>query len=67
MTDQELRARLKVLLIERLNDRTLTASDIAQLKDVFGLANATSDLRIEGMDFKSMCEDCPKLLPPVAE
>ena len=27
----------------------------------------TSDLRIEVMDYKSMCEDCPKLLPPEVE
>ena len=66
LTDVELRARLKGLLIERLDDRTLTASDIAQLKDVFGLASAETDLVIQTIDYSSMCSDCPRMQPPVA-
>ena len=58
LTDEELRLRLKALLVERLDDRTLSASDIAQLKDVFGLADATSDLTIQITKFDGLCNDC---------
>ncbi len=58
VSDVELRARLKALLIERLNDRTLSASDIAQLKDVFGLADAKSELTINITKYSGLCSEC---------
>lgn len=60
-TDKQLRVELKQHLITKLANGQLQAAEIAQLKDIFGLANAQSDLQIELIDYKSLCDDCPKL------
>lgn len=59
MTDKELRQELRSLLVEKLQNKTLQASEIAQLKDVFGLADQTSDLLVQAVDYSNMLIDCP--------
>jgi|TARA_Y100000310_G_scaffold71020_1_gene66841 hypothetical protein len=59
LSDSELRVRVKGLLIKRLADGTLSASDIGQLKDIFGLASKTDDLSIEVVDYSNALIDCP--------
>jgi len=59
ITDEEIRARLRIHLIERLNDKTLQAAEIAQLKDVFGLSSATADTTINIVDYANVIIDCP--------
>ena len=61
ISDEELRARLKVHLVERLDNGVLQAAEIAQLKGVFGLVDAVQDVIIELIDYRNMCSDCPKL------
>tara|TARA_Y100000310_G_scaffold211187_1_gene211926 strand:- start:57 stop:476 length:420 start_codon:yes stop_codon:yes gene_type:complete len=59
LTDAELRQRVKGLLVARLDEGTLSASDIGQLKDIFGLASKTDDLSIEVVDYSNAIIDCP--------
>ena len=59
-TDTQLREALKALLVVKLKDNTLTAAEIAQLKDVFGLADATSDLTIEVVNYADSCPECAR-------
>ena len=54
-TDSELRAGVRALLINKVNDNSLTASEIGQFKDVFGLANEKDDLLIEAVDYSGAC------------
>lgn len=63
VTDEQIRARVKRHLLNRLADGTLSASDIGQLKDVFGIANKESDLSISVIDYRSMCLGCPRATP----
>jgi hypothetical protein len=58
MTDAELRAELRDFLITKLQDKTLSGSDIGQLKDVFGLADQTTDLIINTVDYKNAIIEC---------
>lgn len=58
-SDDELRAQLKVHLINRLAAGTLQAAEIGQLKDVFGLANAEIDLEIVVTDYANTIIECP--------
>ena len=60
MKDGELRTRVKALLLEKLDNKTLGANDIAQLTKVFGLADATSDLTIEVVNYADSCPECAR-------
>ena len=63
-TDDELRVGVRNLLIAKVNDNSLTASEIGQFKDVFGLADASSDLLIETVDYANACTcDVPHVCP----
>ena len=64
LSDSQLRTRLKNLLIVKLDNGTVTAAEIAQLKDVFGLADATSDLTIEIVNYKDACPECARREKP---
>lgn len=64
VTDEELRSRLREHLLDRLEDGSLSASEIGQLKDVFNLASKTDNLVIQTIDFRDMCSDCPKRNAP---
>lgn len=59
LTDGELRMHVKQLLMDRLSAGTLSASDIGQLKDIFGLASKTEELQIEVVDYSNAIIDCP--------
>ena len=58
-SDKELRDGLKKLLASRVFTKTIQASEIAQLKDLFGLVDQRADLKIEVIDYNSALEDCP--------
>ena len=65
-SDDELRAGVRLLLIAKVNDNSLTASEIGQFKDVFGLADASSDLVIETVDYANACTcDVPHVCPEI--
>jgi hypothetical protein len=59
LTDAELRMHVKQLLMNRLSAGTLSASDIGQLKDIFGLASKTEELTIQVVDYSNAMLDCP--------
>jgi regulator of replication initiation timing len=46
VTDDQLRRSLRSLLVAKLKDQSLSAPEIAQLKDIFGLTNAKQDITI---------------------
>ena len=52
VTDEELRQKLRSLLLAKLGDQSLSAPEIAQLKDIFGLTNAKQDVVIEIVSYK---------------
>ena len=54
VTDDQLRQKLRTLLLNKLNDETLSAAEIAQLKDIFGLTNAKQDITIEIVSYKAL-------------
>ena len=58
-TDEEIRSHARMLLMTKLNDKSITATEFGQFKDVFGLANADSDITVTTIDYRSMCTDCP--------
>ena len=60
MSDPELRVEVKKLLMRKLKSGSLTGADIGQFKDIFGLADATSDLVIEVVDYKDVCPECER-------
>ena len=59
MSDDELRLRLREHLISKLGSGELQAAEIAQLKDLFGLASKANDLVVELVDYKNATIDCP--------
>jgi hypothetical protein len=59
LTDEELRLRVKNHLLVKLDDGSLSGSDIGQLKDIFGLASKVEELRIETVDYSNAIIDCP--------
>ena len=63
-SEADIRTRAKGLLISMINKGKMTAQFFAQFKDVFGLANASDNLDITTVDFKSMCGDCPLMDSP---
>lgn len=67
LTEDELRAHVKSLLITRLKDKTLTAAEIAQFKDVFGLANKSSDIEINVVNYAGICDGCDRLAMKTAK
>ena len=59
LSDAELRSRVKNHLLVKLDDGSLSGSDIGQLKDIFGLASKVEELRIETVDYSNAIIDCP--------
>jgi hypothetical protein len=59
--DAELRGMIRRTLVEKLADGSWTASDIGQVKDIFGLSSAVQDVHIEYVQFGGICEGCPRL------
>ena len=60
-SDEELRTRVKTHLVNKLNDGSLTASEIGQLKEVFpSLVSSVDDLTIEYVDYENCIVECPK-------
>ena len=57
VTDDELRRDLRLLLRAKLKDQSLSAAEIAQLKDIFGLTNAKQDVSIEIVSYKDVGEE----------
>ena len=58
-SDSEVRVRARAVLLDKLNDGSITAAEFAQFKDVFGLASAESDLNITVTSYADLCPDCP--------
>ena len=56
LTDSELRGKLRALLVAKVAEGSISAAEIAQLKDVFGLTNAKQDITIELVHYKSLDE-----------
>jgi len=63
-TDSEVRVRARAVLLDKLNDGSITAAEFAQFKDVFGLASAESDLNIRVVSYSELCADCPVAAQP---
>ena len=59
LSDAEIRKLLRVHLIERLADGSLTAAEIAQLKDVFDLSKAAEAMVIELVEYSGSPGLCP--------
>lgn len=64
-TDTELRTAARALLISKLQSKDISASEFAQFKDVFGLANASDDLNIELVMYTDLITECPSCGEPV--
>ena len=62
--DTTIRSRAREVLWSKLDDGTIQAAEFAQFKDVFGLANAESDLSIVVQSYEGMCTDCQRMNPP---
>ena len=58
-TDEELRAQLRLHLVDKLSSGQLQAAEIAQLKDVFGLTAHKEDINITVETFKDIPVECP--------
>lgn len=56
VSDDQLRAKLRSILIKKLEDNSISAAEIAQLKDVFGLTNAKQDINVQVISFKKFLE-----------
>lgn len=59
--DAELRGMIRRTLVEKLADGSWTASDIGQVKDIFGLSSAVQDVHIEYVQFNGICDGCPRM------
>ena len=57
MDDGELRLEVRKHLAKKLRDGSLSAAEIAQLKDLFGLANSTSELSIIVVSYTEVQEE----------
>jgi len=64
LTDEELRARVRRLLIARLDDQSLTASEIGQFTKIFGLDQDAERTIIEPINYCDICAECPAMQPP---
>ena len=51
ISDEELRQKLRAHLLVRLEEKSIQASEIAQLKDVFGLTERERDIIIEVINY----------------
>jgi Na+/phosphate symporter len=63
VTDEELVSRLRVLLLAKLSDQSLSAAEIREMKDLFGLTARTADTIIEIVSYKDVCGGCPRMEP----
>lgn len=52
MSDEVLMDELRGLLFSKLKDKSLSAAEIRELKELFGLTQKQADLVIETVDFK---------------
>lgn len=65
LTDEERAAEVMAFLDEKLQDRTLTAAELAQFKDIFNLKARDQDITIEMTDFRAVDPAGAKILEAV--
>lgn len=63
-TDEEVKACLRITLIDKVRTGELIPSELQQFAKLFNLESSKGEVPIECVDFSSMCADCPLLEAP---
>lgn len=56
-SDEEVRAAIRQVLLDRIGDGTLSAADIAQTKDLFGLKDKEQEIIVNLIDYSNLTDE----------